>query len=167
MCVLHSRRRDIINVWGFCQGCQMVLFQTKNPNLGKFWRALEWKMLVFMIIWNILWPLVYFSHFGIFGPRKIWQPWFRQIKKIRCYWDWIQQRSLHLSIVWKPLRLKLLGKVGDGPPEAAISPCINHSGWGRTHYLRDMRYIQKILWYRIGRLLKKCQNVFIILHFLM
>jgi hypothetical protein len=22
------------------QGCQMVCFQTKNPNLGKFWRAL-------------------------------------------------------------------------------------------------------------------------------
>jgi hypothetical protein len=37
------------------QGCQMVCFQTKNPNLGKFWSALEWKMLVyFMFIWNIL-----------------------------------------------------------------------------------------------------------------
>jgi hypothetical protein len=36
------------------QGCQMVYFQTKNPNLGKFWRALEWKLLVyFMVIWNI------------------------------------------------------------------------------------------------------------------
>jgi hypothetical protein len=23
------------------QGCQMVCFQTKNPNLGKFWRALD------------------------------------------------------------------------------------------------------------------------------
>jgi hypothetical protein len=69
----------------------MVCFQTKNPDLGKFWRALEWKMFVyFMTIWNILWPfgiifgrlvkfvcghLVYFSHFGMFGPRKIWQPW--------------------------------------------------------------------------------------------
>jgi hypothetical protein len=31
------------------------LFRTKNPNLGKFWRALERKMLVyFMVIWNIL-----------------------------------------------------------------------------------------------------------------
>jgi hypothetical protein len=37
----------------------MVYFQTKNPNVGKFWRALEWKMLVdFMTIWNILWPFV-------------------------------------------------------------------------------------------------------------
>jgi hypothetical protein len=24
----------------------MVCFQTKNPNLGKFWRVLQWKMLV-------------------------------------------------------------------------------------------------------------------------
>jgi hypothetical protein len=37
------------------KGCQMVWFQTKNPHLGKFWRALEWKMMVyFMVIWNIL-----------------------------------------------------------------------------------------------------------------
>jgi hypothetical protein len=36
------------------QGCQMVHFQTKNPNLGKFWRALEWEMLLyFMAIRNI------------------------------------------------------------------------------------------------------------------
>jgi hypothetical protein len=29
-------------------------FQTKNPNLGKFLRALGWKMLIyFMDIWNI------------------------------------------------------------------------------------------------------------------
>jgi hypothetical protein len=24
------------------QGCKMVCFQIKNPNLGKFWRAFEW-----------------------------------------------------------------------------------------------------------------------------
>jgi hypothetical protein len=44
----------------------MVYFQTQNPNLGKFWRALEWKRLVaslaiwklpIMAIWYILWPL--------------------------------------------------------------------------------------------------------------
>jgi hypothetical protein len=39
------------------QGCQMAYFQTKNPDLGKIWRALEWKMLeCFMVIWYILWP---------------------------------------------------------------------------------------------------------------
>jgi hypothetical protein len=33
----------------------MIYFQTKNPNLGVFWRALECKMLLyFMTIWNIL-----------------------------------------------------------------------------------------------------------------
>jgi hypothetical protein len=51
---------------------------------------LEWKMLLyFMTIWNILrskgynfWSFgivfglwVYFFRFGMFGPRKIWQPW--------------------------------------------------------------------------------------------
>jgi hypothetical protein len=72
------------------QGCQMVCFQTINPNLGNIWRALEWKMLYFMIIWNILWLhiwhnvwhfgivfgyWIYFSPFGMFGPRKVWQSW--------------------------------------------------------------------------------------------
>jgi hypothetical protein len=33
----------------------MVYFQTKNPELGKFWRDFDWKMLIyFMAIWNIL-----------------------------------------------------------------------------------------------------------------
>jgi hypothetical protein len=43
------------------QGCQMVCFRTKNPNLGKFWRALEWKS------WYVLWPFgKYHSHFVYF-----------------------------------------------------------------------------------------------------
>jgi hypothetical protein len=47
------------------QGCQMVYFQTKNPNLGKFWRALELKMLVyFVVIWNILRPFdILYGHY--------------------------------------------------------------------------------------------------------
>jgi hypothetical protein len=32
------------------QGCQMVCFQTKNPNLGKFWRVFQWKSLVYFMI---------------------------------------------------------------------------------------------------------------------
>jgi hypothetical protein len=56
------------------QGCQMVYFQTKNPNLGKFCRALEWKMSVyFLAIGNILRPMgIVYGHwvilrlFGIF-----------------------------------------------------------------------------------------------------
>jgi hypothetical protein len=30
------------------QCCQMVYFQTENPNLGKFCQVLLWKMLVFL-----------------------------------------------------------------------------------------------------------------------
>jgi hypothetical protein len=71
------------------RGCQMVCFQTKNPNLGKFWRVLLRKLLEYcMTIWSILRSLkifyghlVYFvaiwyifSPFWFCGPRKIWQP---------------------------------------------------------------------------------------------
>jgi hypothetical protein len=31
---------------GVEQGCQIACFQAKNPNLGKFWRVFQWKMLV-------------------------------------------------------------------------------------------------------------------------
>jgi hypothetical protein len=63
----------------------MVYFYTKNPNLGIFWRALEWKRLVyfmtiqnifsrlvyFIAIWYGLWSIsIFFPVFGIFGPRK-------------------------------------------------------------------------------------------------
>jgi hypothetical protein len=69
------------------QGCQMVCFQTKNPNLGKFWRVLQWKIMVyFMDTRSILRSLViFYGHlvhivhgnffpFWNFVPRKIWQP---------------------------------------------------------------------------------------------
>jgi hypothetical protein len=42
----------------------MAYFQTRIPNLGKFWRVLQWKMLVyFMAIWPTVRP------FGIFCDR--------------------------------------------------------------------------------------------------
>jgi hypothetical protein len=70
------------------QGCQMVCFQTKNPNLGKFRRSLDWKMFkYFMAIWVILWTLGifydrllsfvfiwYLFRFWYHVQRKIWQP---------------------------------------------------------------------------------------------
>jgi hypothetical protein len=67
----------------------MVYFQTKNPTLGKFLRALDWKMLIyFMTIWNIwltfwifnenLVHLVFigyiFSGFGIMLQEKSGNP---------------------------------------------------------------------------------------------
>jgi hypothetical protein len=47
----------------------MAYFQTKNPDLGMFWRVLQFKMFVYYMamwstfpdIWYILWP------FGIFN----------------------------------------------------------------------------------------------------
>jgi hypothetical protein len=43
------------------QGCQMVCFQTKDPNLGKFWRVLHWKTLVYIVdTWPILRSLIIF-----------------------------------------------------------------------------------------------------------
>jgi hypothetical protein len=49
--------------WLLRQGCQMVHFQTANPNLGNFWRVLEWKILVFYGHLAILQP---------FGKLNIW-----------------------------------------------------------------------------------------------
>jgi hypothetical protein len=43
------------------QCCQMVCFQTKNPDLGKFWKVLQWTTLVFL--WKFLPNL---SPIGIF-----------------------------------------------------------------------------------------------------
>jgi hypothetical protein len=50
------------------QGCQMVCFQTKNTNLGKHFRASDWKMLIyFMAFWNIYWTLgIFFDHLANF-----------------------------------------------------------------------------------------------------
>jgi hypothetical protein len=63
----------------------MVYFRTKNPNLDKFWSALDWKFLLyFMAIWNILWTLgifrtfcvhlVHFFGFGIMHHEKSGNP---------------------------------------------------------------------------------------------
>jgi hypothetical protein len=49
------------------KGCQMVSFQTKNTNLGKFWRALKWKLLLYIpVIWNILRPWDIFNRHLVF-----------------------------------------------------------------------------------------------------
>jgi hypothetical protein len=68
----------------------MVYFQTKNPNLGNFWSALDWNMLVYFTavwsifrihIWYTVWRfgtfcvhLVHFSSFGIMQQEKSGNP---------------------------------------------------------------------------------------------
>jgi hypothetical protein len=62
----------------------MVYFQTKNPDLGKFWRAFDWKLFVYFVtIWHILRRIgIMYIHmsvwyilwsFGIFFP--FWYVW--------------------------------------------------------------------------------------------
>jgi hypothetical protein len=77
---------DTIESWK--QGCQMAYFQTKNPDLGKFWSVLLWKMLVYFTailfilrLFGIVCPfglscgyLVYCFFIWYVTPRKIWQP---------------------------------------------------------------------------------------------
>jgi hypothetical protein len=77
---------QIAKTFQFPTGLPDAIFQTKNPNLGKFWRALQWKLMVclhnvyllyFMDIWHthivVVW---WFFQFGYVVPAKIWQPWF-------------------------------------------------------------------------------------------
>jgi hypothetical protein len=67
------------------QGCQMVYFQTKNPNFGKFWRSSDWKLFIcFITIRNILRTLgIFYDHlvhfygfsrFGIMYQEKSGNP---------------------------------------------------------------------------------------------
>jgi hypothetical protein len=49
----------------------MVYFHTKNPNLGTFWRAFEWKMLVYRMV--ILYVL---SIFCILNCLLVYYFWF-------------------------------------------------------------------------------------------
>jgi hypothetical protein len=70
-------------------GLPDVFFKPKIPNLCKFWRVLDGKMLIYFMaigkifkdIWDILWPFgtfcVHLVHFFLSWyhvPRKIWQP---------------------------------------------------------------------------------------------
>jgi hypothetical protein len=62
----------------------MVCFQTKIPNLGIFWRAVERKMLLnFMTVWNILRPFCFnLWPFGIVCGHLVFFPfWYVWTKK--------------------------------------------------------------------------------------
>jgi hypothetical protein len=52
---------DLVSI----SGCQMVYYQTKNPNSGKFRIVLQWKILVYFIdTWSILQSFViFYGHF--------------------------------------------------------------------------------------------------------
>jgi hypothetical protein len=66
------------------QGCHMVYFQTKNHNLGIFWRILKWKKWPFGIfdshlvylkdILYIFWSFGIFFRFGMLDQEKSGNP---------------------------------------------------------------------------------------------
>jgi hypothetical protein len=101
----------------------MFYFQTKNTNLGKIWRALEWKMLshfmtirnIFWSFWNNLLPfgiicghLVYFSRFGMSGQRIIWQPCSLIIKILKFrIWNRFKNRQANVYTERGTARIKL------------------------------------------------------------
>jgi hypothetical protein len=62
------------------QDCQMAYFQTKNSNLGKFWRDFNGRCLY------IFGYLVYYIFpFWYVVPRKIWQPCRRTFLAVPAY----------------------------------------------------------------------------------
>jgi hypothetical protein len=74
------------------QGCQMVCFQTENLYSGKFWRALDWKMLInFMPVLNIL------ETFGIFFNHLVH---FVFIWNILCSFGTFGVHLVHLVFIW-------------------------------------------------------------------
>jgi hypothetical protein len=94
----------------------MVSFRAKNPNLGKFWRVLQWEMLVnFMAIW-----LIFSPNFGTFYPfwyvvpRKIWQPWFGDKATVRPY-----PHSSECAVQNPILTAKLCSGTGKARPKLA------------------------------------------------
>jgi hypothetical protein len=81
------------------QGCQMGYFQTNNTNLGKFWRVLQWKKLLYFIaIGSIFHPIGYLMDiwyiFPCFGMIyiNIWQPWRASVSKQKQVYLYSQKK---------------------------------------------------------------------------
>jgi hypothetical protein len=72
---IAAQRSPAANKLRQIYGCQMVYFQTKNPNLGKFWRVLLWKVSVFCFTYFmaiISWSFgKYIFHFGSGNPGHV------------------------------------------------------------------------------------------------
>jgi hypothetical protein len=86
------------------------LSSNQNTNLGKFWRALQWKTLVyftyahlvyFTAIVNILWP------FGIVCGHLVYFPPFWYVVNnwnLATLIQWIRQFTLKVALCWLPKR---------------------------------------------------------------
>jgi hypothetical protein len=142
------------------QGCQMVCFQTKNPNLGKFCRALDGKMLLyFMAIWHILRTFViiydHFEHFVLIwyifyhAQRNIWQPW-----RAVCEWERVHRVEHGAFIECSRGRERVPARVRhyivrstttvwDWPPQRAQSQSKYTIFWGDSYSLDSVTGLGK------------------------
>jgi hypothetical protein len=137
----------------FNQGCQMVCFQTKNPNLGKFWRIVDWKMLkYFMAIWNIFWTFGIFMTIWyilcslgtlflalVYCTKKIWQPCF-QPSPCQSYTTNVHRNSLWITRSWVrlPTECEFLGALGNVHCyrvflRTLISLLVKHFNWKKQY----------------------------------
>jgi hypothetical protein len=157
----------------FCPGLPDGLFSTQNPNFGQFWRALQWKILVyFMTIWSTLRPLeIFYGHlvyfvvrFWYFVPRKIWQPCFYRVGAFcssEVSFEGLRSDLLHtlkffLSQLLRSPVKKIL-KYQSGLPDGLFSnqnsqfgkifrgPW-NEKGWYTHIFLGHLEYIT-VIWY--------------------
>jgi hypothetical protein len=93
----------------------MVIFQTKNSNVGKFWRVLQWQMLVYIVaicyilcpFGMILWYI--FSQFGMLYQEKSGNPGLKPSDENTCLLcDYFRGGLLKLRV--GKLRLKNFSK---------------------------------------------------------
>jgi hypothetical protein len=78
----------------------MVCFQTNNPNLGKFWRGLDWKVLIYCLtIWSILRPLeIFYGHLVYFVVIRYIFPRFGMLYQEKSGNPDLRSRKLHTDI---------------------------------------------------------------------
>jgi hypothetical protein len=121
----------------------MVYIKSKSPNLGIFWRAIEWKHLAqIMYIWYNVWPLgivcgplVYFYRYGMFDQRKIWQPCLRAMylaPSIWSFWGVSDPMCLSSSSALHFFQLFFLCPPPFNP-EWLATPCTCNDLWLLSH----------------------------------
>jgi hypothetical protein len=84
------------------------IFSHKNTNLGKFWRVLQWKMLVcFMAIWNILrsfgipisCSLVFLVVWYMFGTTVYFLVYFTVLGKVKSGKPCLKERVCRFQFI--------------------------------------------------------------------
>jgi hypothetical protein len=132
------------------QGCQMVFFLTKNHNLGKYWRAWDWKILIDFtaigkfydhMVHSIVFICVHFSILGIMHQEKSGNPGydhdFRRFRQNFCKFGAFLENQCYkyfcatIAAFWAKIFLRIVTLV----PESCLyapSSQTAHSKWNST-----------------------------------